>query len=138
MNVKIENNRTISAISHHKEQDEALAYLKKISYFLGLPLPKEPYIDLTAIDPQQPPTIVPKDLILDNETFLLAHMTDKIRIREDQKGVIACLVRNDPRRCGKFLYDTVVITHKQNYDEFAPKINSLKEFMTKKKKVLRY
>ena len=126
---QVQTNRVIVNISQHQDEETTKKYLKRIAYFLQLTLPTQPFLDLTAVDPQAPVSPRPLDLFPDRPQEFLTDMADKIAIPANDVGVVGALVRNDPRRPGGKKYDTVVILLKEHQKDFEEKITQLKEFL---------
>lgn len=127
-----QGDRFITSLIVHTNDQEPLKWLPKFSYYLGVPVCKQKFIDLTAIHPQQPVPPKPLDLYPERHQDVLFGMADKVGIPGSEKGILAVLVRNDPRRPGEKTFRTVFVCLKQHGDEYDQKVQALQELVRKK------
>jgi hypothetical protein len=126
-----QNNRIIVNLTTHLNEEDIQSYLKRFSYFFSVQIIPS-FIDMTGIRPQDPVPNRPQDLYPDRAQDFLMNMSDKVSLSHDQKGVLAVLFRNDPRRPGEKKYHIVFIFWASNKPEFEAKINQLQNFLTSK------
>jgi len=129
-----ENKRIIVHLSTHTDEPEIKKYLEKFSYFLNVPISKNTYLDMTGISPQDPPHPRPLDTIPDRSQDFLKGMSSQIYIPSDKNGVLAVLIRNDPRRPGMKKYHTIIVFCTDKKKIMENKITELQQFLKSKGK----
>lgn len=129
-----QGDRVIAHLITHTDEREIQPFLVKAAYYLQIPICKQTFVDMSAIDPAAPLPEKPLDLYQESREQILKNAADKASIPGGYPAVLFVLIKNDHRRPGEKIYHTVVTIWKREVKEFKQHVATLQELLEKKGK----